>query len=254
MNVPLFLLIILFVLMAVLGGERGVKSFFTLIINFVVLFILVILMHFNMDPIKVTVIGCIIISYITLFYINGFNAKTVSALISVTLVVLLTMLLTYKLGNDAKIQGFGNEQVEGLELISGSIKLNFAKIFICQVLIGLLGAIIDVAISISSSMNEIYKSDVSVTENDLFKSGMNIGKDVLGTMTNTLLFAFVSGFMTFLIFFHNANYPIVEIINTKVFCSEVFQIVCSGIGIILIIPITAFVTSKVLHSKFNFDI
>lgn len=249
MNVSWMLLIILFVLMVLFGGKRGLRSFFTLLMNFVILFIMFIFIGSRFDPIKVTVIGCIIITYISLIYINGFNIKTISSLISVTLVVLLTMLITYKIGNDARIQGFGPEQSETLTGLSIYVQLNFGKIVICQVLIGLLGAIIDVSISISSSMFEIYKSDLSETKHRIFKSGMNIGKDILGTMTNTLLFAYIGGFMTLIIYFSELNYSIGDVLNAKVFCSEVFQILCGGIGIILIIPVTAFITSIILSSK-----
>lgn len=250
MNVALVLLIILFILMLIVGGERGVQAFFTILLNFVILFIMIILIGAKTDPIKVTVIGCIIISNITLIFTNGFNLKTTSSLISVTLVVLLTMLMTFNIGNAAKIQGFGNEQAETLSSLSLYVQLNFGEIVVCQVLIGLLGAIIDVSISISSAMNEIFKSDFKTTQNKLFISGINIGKDILGTMTNTLLFAYIGGFMTLIIYFNELHYSITDIFNTKVFCAEVFQILCGGIGIILIIPITAFVTSKVLYLKF----
>ncbi|MBV7271361.1 YibE/F family protein [Clostridium sp. PL3] len=249
MNVSWMLLIILFVLMVIFGGKRGLRSFFTLLMNFVILFIMFIFIDIRFDPIKVTMIGCIIITYISLIYINGFNIKTISSLISVTVVVLLTMLITYKIGNDARIQGFGPEQSETLTGLSIYVQLNFGKIVICQVLIGLLGAIIDVSISISSSMFEIYKSDLSETKRSIFKSGMNIGKDILGTMTNTLLFAYIGGFMTLIIYFSELNYSVGDVLNAKVFCSEVFQILCGGIGIILIIPVTAFITSTILSSK-----
>ena len=126
------------------------------------------------------------------------------------------------------------------------VQINFAKIVICEILVGLLGAIIDVSISISSSMNEIYKNDSLITQHELFNSGMNIGKDVLGTMTNTLFFAYISGFMTLIIYLSISKYSLSDIFNMKIFCSEVFQSICCGIGIILIIPITAFVTSKLL--------
>ena len=95
-------------------------------------------------------------------------------------------------------------------------------------------------------MNEIYKSYSSITQHELFKSGMNIGKDILGTMTNTLFFAYISGFMTLMIYFNQLHYSLSTIMNAKVFCSEVFQSICCGVGIILIIPITAFVTSKLM--------
>ena len=170
MNISFLLLIILFILMVVIGGKRGLKSFFALILNLLILLFMIILIIAKLDPIKVTFIGCIVISYITLFYINGFNKKTFSSLLSVILVILLTMLMTYKLGNDARIQGLGNEQSESTAYLSLYVQVNFAKIVICQVLIGLLGAIIDVSISISSSMYEIYKSDLFLTKPSLVKS------------------------------------------------------------------------------------
>jgi uncharacterized membrane protein len=249
MNVQVLLFLILFILMAVVGGKRGIKSFFTLCFNFIILFFILILISYGLDPIKVTVFGCITISSITLFYINGFNKKTVSALISVIFVVLFTMLITYKMGENAKIQGFSYEQFETISVLSLYVKLNFTKIVICQILIGLLGAIIDVSISISSSMNEIYKNNLLISEISLLKSGINIGKDILGTMTNTLLFAYIGGFMTLIIYFNELKYAILDILNKKVFVAEVFQILCSGIGIILIIPITAFISMKILMLK-----
>ncbi|KAJ52703.1 YibE/F family protein [Clostridium tetanomorphum DSM 665] len=202
MNIIAALLIILFVLMLVVGGKKGAKSFFTLIFNFIILFIMLILIACKLDPIKVTIFISIIISSITLFYINGFNKKTVASLLSVTLVVLLTMIITSKIGINAKIQGFGYEQYESISSLSLYVQLNFTKIVICEILVGLLGAIIDVSISISSSMNELYKNNSLISQNNLFKSGMNIGKDILGTMTNTLFFAFISGFMTLIYIFH----------------------------------------------------
>ncbi len=254
MSVPLALLIILFILMAVVGGKRGVKSFFTLWFNFVTLFIMLILIAFNLDPVKVTVFGSVIISSITLFYINGFKKKTVSALVSVVLVVLLTLLITNEMGTNANIQGFSAEQSESIAFLTSYVQLNFEKIVICEILIGLLGAIIDVSISIASSMNEIYKNNVLITKSSLFGSGINIGKDILGTMTNTLLFAYIGGFMPLLIWFNKLNYTLSDILNAKVFVSEVFQILCSGIGVILIIPVTAFVTAMVLRFRFPFKL
>lgn len=247
MNIILILLFVLFILMIVVGGTRGVQSFFTLILNFFTLFIMLILIGAKIDPIKVTFIGAMIISFFSLFFINGYNKKTVSSLLSVIIVITLVMLTTYQMGINAQIQGFSNEQIDTVSFYSLFVQIDFSKIVICEILIGLLGAIIDVSISISSSMNEIYKNDLLITQQELFKSGMNIGKDILGTMTNTLFFAYISGFMTLMIYFNQLNYSLSTIINAKVFCSEVFQSICCGIGIILIIPITAFITSKLMY-------
>ncbi|MDP4088793.1 MAG: YibE/F family protein [Bacillota bacterium] len=246
MNIIIVLLIILLTLMIAVGGKRGAKSFFALCMNFVTLFIMLLLMAFRLDPVKVTILGSVIITSITLFYINGWNRKTVSSLLSVLLAVLLTMLLTYKAGTGARIQGFSYEQSESISSFSLYIQLNFSKLVICQILIGLLGAIIDVSITISSSMNELRSKDPSMLRLKLFFSGMNIGKDILGTMTNTLLFAYIGGFMTLVIYFNELHYSFADIINSKIFCTEAFQALSGGIGIILIIPITALAASRIL--------
>ncbi len=246
MNVSVLLLIILFLLMATIGGKRGIKSFFTLVINFVILFIMLGLMAVGIDPIKVTILGCIFISCTTLFYINGLNKKTVASLVSVISAVLLTLAITYKVGIDAKIQGFSIEQSENVAFLSMDTRLNLSKVGICQIIFGLLGAIIDVSISISSSMNEIFRNNQSITKSALLKSGISVGKDILGTMTNTLLFAYVGGFLALIIWFNKLNYSIPDILNGKVFVSEVFQVLCGGIGIVLVIPISAFVMSILL--------
>lgn len=249
MSIPALLLIILFVLMVTIGGSRGFKSFIVLFFNFIMLFIMVILIGAKFNPIKITVFFSIIITAATLFFINGINKKTISSLISVTLVVLLTILLIYKIGIDSQIQGFGQEQSESIAGLSVYVGIDFTKIVICEVLIGLLGAITDVSISISSSLNELYINNSSVTKKNLIKSGINIGRDILGTMTNTLLFAYISEFMTLIIYFKELNYSLSTIINAKVFCAEMFQILCSGIGVILIIPVTAFIVSNILILK-----
>ncbi|MCT4686216.1 YibE/F family protein [Vallitalea sp.] len=249
MSVIAVLLIILFLLMYVVGRDRGVRSFFTVCFNFLIFFIMVILIANKLNPLIVTIVICIVISSITLFYINGLNKKTVASLISVTIVVLFTTLITYKMGMGAKIQGFGKEQYDSISSLSLYIKLDFSTIVICEILIGLLGAVIDVSISISSSMNELYNTNSLITKKSLFDSGMNIGKDILGTMTNTLFFAYISGFMALIIYFSSLHYSIADIFNNKVFCAEVFQILCSGVGIILIIPVTALITSQILFNN-----
>lgn len=250
MSVTFVLMIILLFLMVMVGENRGLKSFAILIVNFFTFFVMLKLISSGIDPVKATVIGCVGISFITLFLINGFNKKTVSSFLAVCLVVLLTILLVYKTGSDARLQGFSNENPGTAAYLSYYVHIDFSKLVICEILIGLIGAIIDVSISISSSMHEIFSNNLYINKHDLLKSGINIGRDILGTMANTLLFAYIGGFMTLLLWFDITNYPLGKLINSKLFCPEVFQILCSGIGIILIIPATAIVTSAILSIKF----
>ena len=105
MSVTFILLVILLVLMAVIGENRGTASFFMLLINFSTFFIMLKFTASGLEPVKVTVLGCIAISSITLFFINGVNKKTISSFLSVFIVVLITVLLTYRTGTDAKLYG-----------------------------------------------------------------------------------------------------------------------------------------------------
>lgn len=249
MNAIVVLALILLGLMKLIGGERGVKSFCALALNFAVLYVAVILIAHDMNPIIITLFGCLAISCITLFYINQVNEKTVAAFVSTLITLVLLLLLIYEIGAISRIQGFGEEEFEEISSYSLYINLDFTKIIICTIIMGLIGAVLDAAISISSAMNEIYLNNPTITKWKLFESGMNIGKDILGTTTNTLYFAFVGGYMALLLWFKDLSYSIGDIVNSKVFCAEMIQIVCSGLGATLIIPITALVSSYLLVKR-----
>ncbi|MEN8906049.1 MAG: YibE/F family protein [Clostridiales bacterium] len=251
MSSNFILLIILFILLVAIGGKRGFKTFISTFINFILLFMMIILISKKYNSIKVTVIFSIVIVAFTLFFVNGINKKTLSALLSVSFAMIITLLITYSIGINAKLQGFSQEETEAFSHLSTDIQLDFIKIFTVQVFIGLLGALIDVSIGISSSMNEIHKNNPKIHTRALITSGMNIGKDVIGTMTNTLLFAFIGGFLSLAIYLSKFEYSFSTLINNKIICSEIFQILCSGIGIVLIVPITTYITSKILNLSFR---
>lgn len=250
------LLIILFTLMVLIGGERGIKSFMTLICNFIIFFITFIFIALTFNAILVTFISCIVICTIMIFFVNGYNEKTIASFISVLIITIITMLIISKMGVDAKIYGFSKEQLDSISSLSYYVKINFPQILVCEILVGLLAAIIDASISVSTAMNEVYVNNKQISKQKLFASGINVGKDILGTTANTLFFAYISGSMALVIYFFKLDYSIPNIINNKLFCSEIFQMLSTGIGILLIIPITAYITTEILFSKnkwFNFD-
>lgn len=246
MTVQTILLLILLIGMIAVGGWKGFKSFIGLLSNFFILFFALIIMAVGVNPIVVTLVLSIAITSITLFFTSGFNEKTIAACVAVLLTVVITLFLTLHMGNAAQIQGFSPEQYESFSSFSFGNTLDFKKIIVCEMIIGLLGAVIDVAISITSPLQEIYQHQSTMSRKALFRSGMEIGSDILGTMTNTLLFAYLGGFITLILWFVQFNYAFAHIINSKVFCSEVFQILSSGIGILLVIPLSAWCMAYML--------
>lgn len=246
MNVIVVLAVILFILMKLIGKEKGVKSFFTLLINFSVLFIAVILISHNLNSIVITIIASLVVSYSTLFYINGITPKTIAAFFSTLITLAALFLLIYLIGSITRIQGFSEEEFEEISFYSLNIGIDFTKIVISTIIMGLIGAVIDTAISIASSMNEVFLHNPSISRRKLFESGMNISRDILGTTTNTLYFAFVGGYMALILWMKDLNYTFAAIINSKVFCSEIISILFSGLGVTLVIPVTAGITSLIL--------
>lgn len=246
MNVLVLLAIILYILMRFIGGKKGSRSFIALFLNFAVLFLTIVFMtNPNADPIILTMIACIVISCINLFYINEVNTKTITAFVSSNITIVILLVVIVFVTDNAKIQGFSEEEIEEIMIFSLYIGVDFVKIGASVIIMSTIGAITDIAISITSPMREIVKHNPAISRKELFLSGFSIGKDILGTSANTLFFAFFGGYLALLIWFKELSYSIGEIVNSKVFSAEMITIFSAGIGVALVIPITAWITAAV---------
>ena len=244
MSVLFMLAVILFILMVSVGGGKGARSFISLFLNFTVIVITVIFMASpDLDPIILTLIACIIISMINLFFINEVNSKTVTAFISTLITIAILFFFIYFITKKVQIQGFGEEEIEEIRIFSLYIGIDFIKVSSAVIVMSTIGAITDVAISIASPMKEIAMHNPNMGTKALFTSGMTIGRDILGSNTNTLFFAFIGGYMALLIWFKDLSYSFGEVVNSKIFSAEMIMILFAGIGIALIIPITAWINA-----------
>lgn len=245
----IILIIILFLLMIYIDRKRGIKLFLSLIFNFLILMVIFYLIALGLNPIICSLIGCFIVSYIILYFVNEKNIKTESSLKSIIIVLIILALLILVITYISRIAGFGYESYEEINMFSYDIRIDYTNIAISMILISLIGATVDSSIAISSALYEVHVNNKKLSKKELFKSGMNIGKDILCTTTNTLMFAFLGDFMTLLIWFYSCNYTISNIINAKTFVAELIRILFSGIGCIIVIPITAYITTRSLLNK-----
>ncbi|WP_449621890.1 YibE/F family protein [Robertmurraya sp. Marseille-Q9965] len=244
MNVLVLFGAILFILMTIIGGKKGAKSFIALFFNFgVLIFILFFMTNPDFNPIIITVIACALISCINLFFINDINSKTKTAFLSTIITTVVLLLMIVVVTDKAMIQGFGEEEVEELGVFSLFIGVDFVKIAASVIIVSTIGAIADAAMAISSPMQEMYTHHPAISRKDLFAFGISIGKDILGTSTNTLFFAFFGSYLALLIWFKDLSYSVGEIINSKIFSSEMITIFFAGIGVTLVIPITAWISA-----------
>ncbi len=254
MNVLILLATILFILMAVVGGKKGIKSFIALLLNFAVVIATVLMMNDpNANPILLTLVACGIISAISLFYINEINSKTKMAFLATIITSLLLLTFIFFITEKSMIYGFSEEESDSLTIFSSRIGIDFVKVATSVIIMSTIGAIVDTAISITSPMREIHQQNPDITRKDLFMSGIRIGRDILGTSSNTLFFAFFGGYMGLIIWFKDLSYSMGEIVNSKVFSEEMITILTAGIGVALVIPIAAAITAYHLvsfkHSK-----
>lgn len=245
--------IILLLLMVFIGGDRGAKSFVALALNLFSLIVGIYLIVLGSNPILIVILGCFIFCGITLIYQNGNNIKTYSAVISVILVSIILGIFILVIVNRANIGGYSELDLTSdlVVYLSSNININMNQLMICMVMIGLLGAIMDTAMSISSALFEINKVNTDVTLGKLIESGFNVGKDILGTTVNTLFFATVGETMMISILFIKYNYTFESIIKSKEFFQSVFILIISNIGCLLIIPITVFICSYMIKSDSN---
>lgn len=247
----LVLLIILFILMIYVCGKRGIKLFFSIIANFIILITSFYIIVIGINAIAISLVSCYIICRIILYKVNGTNIKTRSSMKSIIAVLILLTLLIFSITFSSKIAGFGYEELEEINMFSYDIGINYNNITVALIIIGLIGATIDSSMAISSALYEVKENNKNLNSKELFKSGINIGKDIMGTTMNTLLFAFLGEFMTLLIWFKKGNYSLGDIINSKTFATEFIKILFSAIGCILVIPITSYITSKELTNNTN---
>ena len=242
----IILIILLFLLMIYIDIKRGIKLFLSIIFNFIILMIIFYLIALGLNPIICSLMGCFIISYIILYYVNEKNIKTESSLKSVIIVLIILSFLIFFVTKISRIAGFGYESYEEINMFSYDVKIDFTNIAISMILISLIGATVDSSIAISSALYEVYDNNKNLSKKELFLSGMNIGRDILCTTNNTLMFAFLGEFMTLLIWFYKGDYSSLEIVNAKTFVSEMIKILFSALGCIIVIPITAYITTETL--------
>lgn len=237
----LLMLVILFIVLLVLiGGFKGFKSVITLIITgFVIMYVMLPLILKGYNPLLVTVLSAVFIALMTFFIIAGINSKSIAALVGTTGGVLFAGLLAYVVGSVVNLTGLSSEEAGMLMHIPQAVKFDFRSLLFAGIIVGTLGAVMDVAMSISSSMYELRLLSPTMDYKSLVKSGLNIGKDIMGTMSNTLILAYTGSSIPLLLLFMAYDTPVSKILNLDLIATEVVRALVGSIGLVIAIPITA---------------
>lgn len=243
-NTLLIFVLLFLVSLVVIGGMQGFKSVLGLIFTLVCVFFLLIPLVLKGFPAIPTTVGLLIITTIVCFLlIGGFKPKIISSAIGTIFGVVFAAVLAIVVGNLTSISGFQMEEAENLLLIASTTSLEIRGLFICGVLIATLGAVMDIAMSISSAIEELHANNPSMTMKDLFVSGMNIGRDAMGTMSNTLILAFAGSSLNMIITIYSYGVPFTQLINTDFVAVELIRGIAGSMGIIFTVPAVSFIAS-----------
>ncbi|NLP43395.1 MAG: YibE/F family protein, partial [Peptococcaceae bacterium] len=240
----LMLLLILFLLALVaLGGWKGLKTIVTLFLTgiAIVKFLLPGLLA-GYSPILLTVVICAVVTALTLLIVSGTGRKTLAAILGTTGGVLMAGIIAYIFGSVTKLTGLGDEQTQMLAFIPQGTGFDYQGLLFAGIILGSLGAIMDVGISIASAMSEIEAVKPDIKNRDLFKAALNVGRDVMGTMSNTLILAYTGASLSLLLLFLAHQTPVQEFLNWDMIATEIVRALAGSIGLILTVPLTALVT------------
>lgn len=244
-------LVIGFIAVLVLVGKlKGLKTVVTIGITLVMVWKFIIPGILNgLSPVPITVMSCIVITVVTILLVSGFRKKSIAAIIGTISGVLIAGGIAYLIGQHVKMTGMSTEEASMLLYIPQGIQFDFKALLFSGILLGALGAVMDVAMSIASSIEEVYKANKELSRGELFSAGMEVGKDVMGTMSNTLILAYTGSSIPLLLLFMAYDTPLVRMLNLDIIATEIVRSLAGSIGLILTIPLTAVVTVLLLKPE-----
>ena len=250
-DTQVYLIVGLFVaLLLIIGGIKGLKTLISLVIAVAMIFFGYIpLIIKGVNPILASLGISIPVVIITLIIISGKNIKTFVAIIGTSLGVIISGILAFIFGNFAHLTGLADDSSISLAYIPQFRNLDYKGILFGTILIGAIGAIMDVAISIASALYEINDLDKNISKKNMIISGMNIGKDMMGSMSNTLILAYVGTTLHLIILFIVYKIRFTEIINLDSIATEIIRAMAGSIGLIITIPVTVVIGTAIYKKK-----
>ena len=234
----LFILIVLLI-----GKKSGFFSILSLIIN---IFVLSFALNFytNSEGVSLLFVSSLLVLFFTstsLILVSGNNEKTYAAILATLMGTFSALLIAFIVMKLTSEKGLRYEEM-------AFVTRTPQKVFLASILVGSLGAVMDIAITITSSLYELYEKNKQISLKNLKESGMEIGKDIMGSMTNVLFFAYVSGSIPMLLLYLKNGAPLNYTLSMNL-SLELTRALVGGIGIVLTIPISIYTTTYFIHKR-----
>lgn len=249
----IYLLIWIFVFCLLIFGKFiGFKSIIVIALSCLLIFTVFINQILKENHLEIGLMVfllCTVISTISQTLISGWNKKTFAAILGTLSGVAIAGILSKVSIYFMHLTGLENEEAMMLKATSLP-HVDFQGILFAGMVLGALGAVMDVAISIASSINEVKQHSNEVHFKSLFKAGMNIGRDIMGTMSNTLILAYVGSSLPLILLISvQKDLSLTKIMNLNLIATEIVRALTGSIGLICAIPLTACISAYLFCDK-----
>ena len=241
----LYAIVFLFlVTLCIIGGRQGFNSAIALVFTFVcIVFLFLPMIYRGISPVLAAAAVAVLTTFVTMYLIGGLSSKSITSMIGTVAGVGISAVLAVVFGKIAGISGYNVSDIEQLEYVGQMTNVRIGELLYAGILISALGAVMDVAMSVASTISEIHFRNPQLSRKELFTSGIRVGKDMMGTMSNTLILAFTGSSINTLVFMYVYGYGIVQITNMYSIGIEIIQGIASTMGVILTVPIVSVISA-----------
>ncbi len=245
--VMLGLALIFAALLVIIGRKKGVMALVGLVYTLACIwFIQVPMILRGAEPVLVSIIIVALTTAASLLFLTGLSRKTLCAVLGCVCGVGVAGIFAAVSGSISQLNGFNLPEAEDLVLRATQDTVRISGLLVSGILVASLGAVMDVAMSISSSCWELRQLNPGLPKAALFRSGMNIGRDAMGTMANTLILAFAGASLNTLLLFRIYGYPAIQLFNSDAIAVELIRGLAGSIGIILTVPLVAALSAALM--------
>jgi uncharacterized membrane protein len=232
------LMFIFFSLIILFGRMHGLKALLSLALTGVaIIFFMIPGIKNGLNPILLAVLVSAFATGVTVFLIAGYTRKALAATIGTTMGVSIAGIIAIVAIKLAPLSGLANADAQILLANIGAQKLDFQGLLAAGVIIASLGAAMDVTVSIASATQEVYEANPAQSKRELFAHAVTIGRDIMGTMTDTLLLAYTGASLPLCLLLYNESG--LRLLNMEIIATELSSALIGSIGLVLAIPITA---------------
>ena len=240
----------LFVLLLVLfAGKTGIRAVLSFILTILMIWKVMVPLYLkNWNPIWVGLFITLALTVLIIALVYGFDRRCAAAVSGSALGILVTCLMGMVFTDLFQIHGAVMSYSESL-LYAGYQDLNLTRIFMASIFIGASGAIMDLSVDITSAVYEVVEKRPDLGWWEAARSGMNVGRAAMGTMTTTLLFAYSGGYVALLMVFMAQGTPLSNIFNYKYVAAELIHTVIGSFGLVTVAPFTALCAGFFLAKK-----